>query len=93
MLFCVAGDYENAVQYYTRAIDLNPNVASYYGNRSIANLRIECYGYALNDATRAIELDGMYLKGYYRRAASNMALGKLKLSLKDFETVCDGMFL
>ncbi|XP_062498876.1 serine/threonine-protein phosphatase 5-like, partial [Corticium candelabrum] len=82
-----AGDYENAVQYYTRAIDLNPNVASYYGNRSIANLRIECYGYALNDATRAIELDGMYLKGYYRRAASNMALGKLKLSLKDFETV------
>ncbi|KAG9460292.1 hypothetical protein GDO78_022787, partial [Eleutherodactylus coqui] len=71
-------DYDRAVQYYTQAIALSPNNAIYYGNRSLAYLRTECYGYALADASRAIQLDAKYIKGYYRRAASNMALGKLK---------------
>ncbi|XP_072286726.1 serine/threonine-protein phosphatase 5 [Pyxicephalus adspersus] len=80
-------DYDRAVQYYTEAITLDPNNAIYYGNRSLAYLRTECYGYALADASRAIQLDAKYIKGYYRRAASNMALGKLKAALKDYETV------
>ena len=70
-----AKDYENAIKFYSQAIELNPGNAIYYGNRSLAYLRTECYGYALGDATRAIELDKKYIKGYYRRAASNMALG------------------
>lgn len=80
-------DYENAVKYYSSAIELNPTNAIYYGNRSLAYLRTECYGYALADATRAVELDKKYVKGYYRRAASNMALGKFKAALRDYETV------
>uniref|UniRef100_A0A8C8RB09 Serine/threonine-protein phosphatase n=1 Tax=Pelusios castaneus TaxID=367368 RepID=A0A8C8RB09_9SAUR len=80
-------DYENAVKYYSEAIDLNPTNAIYYGNRSLAYLRTECYGYALADATKAIELDKKYIKGYYRRATSNMALGKFKAALRDYETV------
>ncbi|XP_038237478.1 serine/threonine-protein phosphatase 5 isoform X3 [Dermochelys coriacea] len=80
-------DYENAVKYYSEAIDLNPANAIYYGNRSLAYLRTECYGYALADATKAIELDKKYIKGYYRRATSNMALGKFKAALRDYETV------
>ncbi|NXQ95614.1 PPP5 phosphatase, partial [Sagittarius serpentarius] len=83
-------DYENAVKYYSSAIELNPTNAIYYGNRSLAYLRTECYGYALADATRAVELDKKYVKGYYRRAASNMALGKFKAALRDYETVRPG---
>jgi len=41
----------------------------------------------LKDADRAIELDRSYIKGYYRRAAANMALGKFKLALRDYEIV------
>lgn len=80
-------DYEKAVEFYSRAIELNPGNAIYYGNRSLAYMRTECYGYALADATRAIELDKKYVKGYYRRATSNMALGKFKAALRDYETV------
>uniref|UniRef100_A0AAR2L070 Serine/threonine-protein phosphatase n=1 Tax=Pygocentrus nattereri TaxID=42514 RepID=A0AAR2L070_PYGNA len=80
-------DYENAIKYYTEALDLNPSNAIYYSNRSLAYLRTECYGYALADATRALEIDKNYIKGYYRRATSNMALGKFKAALKDYETV------
>ncbi|KAK0088617.1 hypothetical protein PV325_011310 [Microctonus aethiopoides] len=80
-------NYEKAIELYTKAIELNPHVASYYGNRSFAYLRTECFGYALNDASKAIELDRNYVKGYWRRAASYMSLSKFKLALKDFETV------
>lgn len=82
-----AKDYENAIKFYSQAIELNSSNAIYYGNRSLAYLRTECYGYALADATRAIEIDKKYIKGYYRRAASNMALGKFRAALRDYETV------
>ena len=68
-------------------MEANPTNAVYYSNRSLAYLRTECYGYALADATKALEIDKNYIKGYYRRATSNMALGKFKAALKDYETV------
>ncbi|XP_010770062.1 serine/threonine-protein phosphatase 5-like [Notothenia coriiceps] len=80
-------DYENAIKYYSEALEVNPTNAVYYSNRSLAYLRTECYGYALADATKALEIDKNYIKGYYRRATSNMALGKFKAALKDYETV------
>lgn len=61
-IFAVDKKYVEAVEYYTKAIDANPGVASYYGNRSIAHLRTEAFGYALQDASKALELDKNYIK-------------------------------
>ena len=80
-------NYADAIDNYTRAIDLNPNMAPYYGNRAFAYLRTECFGYALADADAALNLDSTYTKAYYRRATANMSLGKFKVALKDFEAV------
>jgi serine/threonine-protein phosphatase 5 len=80
-------NFTRAIECYSVAIDYNSNEASYYGNRSFAYLKSEFYGYALNDANKSIELDPKYIKGYYRRASSNLALGKVKLALKDYEYV------
>ena len=55
-----------AIELYSKAIELNPTNAVYYANRSISHLRLENYGYALADASRAIETDKSYLKAYYR---------------------------
>ncbi|XP_075982644.1 protein phosphatase D3 [Anticarsia gemmatalis] len=79
--------YNNAIELYTKAIEKNPKNAVFFANRSIANLRLENFGYALSDASKAIELDRAYTKAYYRRAAAYMSLGKYKLALKDFEYV------
>ncbi|RNA29186.1 serine threonine- phosphatase 5 [Brachionus plicatilis] len=79
--------YSKAIESYTLAIENNPNESSYYGNRSFAYLKSEFYGYALSDADKSIELDPKYVKGYYRRASANLALGKFKLALKDYEFV------
>lgn len=48
---------------------------------------MESYGYALQDAVAAVKADAGYLKGYYRRAAAHMSLGKFKQALGDYEYV------
>ena len=48
---------------------------------------MELFGSALIDANESVKLDKNYVKGYYRRAAAFMALGKLRQALKDFKTV------
>lgn len=80
-------DYDSAIKYYSQAIEANPKSAVYFGNRSFAYLKLEWFGYALEDATKAIELDKNYIKGYYRRASAKMSLGKFKEALRDFEIV------
>ena len=55
-------DYNQAITFYTEAINIDPSVAAYYGNRSFAYLRTECFGYALSDANKALELDKTYIK-------------------------------
>lgn len=80
-------EFEEAADLYTQAIEMNPKNSVYFGNRSISYLKLELFGSALEDANKSIELDKNYIKGYYRRAAAFMALGKFKAALKDFETV------
>ncbi|KAA0184377.1 Serine/threonine-protein phosphatase [Fasciolopsis buskii] len=80
------GDYDKAIEEYTKAIETKES-AVYFSNRSLAYLRTECFGYALDDATRAIAIDSSYIKGYYRRATAYMALEKFKEALGDLETV------
>nr|CAG4647785.1 EOG090X03S1 [Moina brachiata]SVE92928.1 EOG090X03S1 [Moina brachiata] len=80
-------DYVKAIELYTHAIVLNPNSAVLFANRSFAYSKTECFGYALDDASKAIGLDKTYIKAYYRRASAYMALGKTKLALKDYEAV------
>lgn len=66
MFFLYFHDILQAIELYSKAIELNPTNAVYYANRSISHLRLENYGYALADASRAIETDKTYLKAYYR---------------------------
>ena len=55
-------DYSQAITLYSEAIQSNPFVAAYYGNRSFAYLKTECFGYGLIDANKALELDKTYIK-------------------------------
>lgn len=80
-------NYGKAIEMYTKAIELDPENAVCYANRSFAHLREEAFGYALQDAIAAIKANPNYIKGYYRRAAAYMSLGKFKLALSDFEYV------
>eukprot|EP00197_Chlamydomonas_leiostraca_P003143 CAMPEP_0202869786 /NCGR_PEP_ID=MMETSP1391-20130828/13229_1 /ASSEMBLY_ACC=CAM_ASM_000867 /TAXON_ID=1034604 /ORGANISM="Chlamydomonas leiostraca, Strain SAG 11-49" /LENGTH=507 /DNA_ID=CAMNT_0049550165 /DNA_START=71 /DNA_END=1594 /DNA_ORIENTATION=+ len=78
-----AKHFLQAIDGYTRAIELNPNNAIYYANRAFANTKLENYGSAVADATKALEIDPKYIKAYYRRGDANFAMGRCKLALKD----------
>lgn len=80
-------EYDKAIEMYSNAIKLDPKNAVYFANRSLAHLRQESFGLALEDGISAVKSDPGYLKGYYRRAAAQMSLGKFKKALSDFEFV------
>ena len=61
-IFFTEQDYSQAIVLYTLAIQYNPHIAVYYGNRSFAYIKTECFGYALNDASKALEIDKSYVK-------------------------------
>ena len=66
---------------------MDPSNPIYYSNRAFCHIRLEAYGSAIEDATKAIECDKSFIKAYYRRGAALFALSKLKESRKDFQQV------
>jgi len=82
-----ANKFSQAIELYSQAIELNSSNAVYWANRAFAHTKLEEYGSAVQDATKAIEIDPRYSKGYYRRGAAYLAMGKFKEALKDFQQV------
>ncbi|XP_037794139.1 serine/threonine-protein phosphatase 5-like [Penaeus monodon] len=74
--------YDKAIELYTEAIELNNTVAVYYGNRSFAYLRTECFGYALQDASKALELIKTMLRVTIEELQLTCHLENLSLPLR-----------
>jgi DnaJ family protein C protein 7 len=70
-------NYRQAIQLYTDAIELCPDSAAYYGNRSACYMMLHQYKDALEDARKAVALDSNFVKGYIRIAKCCLALGDL----------------
>jgi DnaJ homolog subfamily C member 8 len=69
------GKYREAVEMYSRAIELDPDNAVYYSNRSAAYLALgDERGSALRDAEKCIALKPEWWKGYSRKGAAEHAL-------------------
>jgi serine/threonine-protein phosphatase 5 len=77
--------FVQCVLLYTKAIELNPDNAGLWTNRSLAHIKLEEYGSAIEDAERALSVDSGFTKAYYRKGAALFGLGKHKESLD----VCD----
>ncbi|EFX01253.1 serine/threonine-protein phosphatase ppt1 [Grosmannia clavigera kw1407] len=74
-----------AIEKYSNAIELDGSQPTYYANRAQAYLKTEAFGYAIADATKAIELDPKFVKAYYRRALAAAAIIRPKDALVDFK--------
>lgn len=81
------GDYTQAKALYTDALSLNPNIVAIYSNRALCELKLEQYGLAIADATKAIELDATFAKAYYRRASAHLSILDPKAALPDLKMV------
>jgi len=82
------GHFLQAIAFYSGALEYSPTNAIILSNRAQAYIKVENYGFAMTDASAALEADAKYAKAYYRRGSAQFALGHLKDAKKDFRTVC-----
>ena len=73
----IKGDYNGAINDYTKSIEHNPNYALAYYNRAIAKNYIKDYYGAISDYTKTIELNPSDAQAYVNR-------GIAKADLKDY---------
>lgn len=59
------GDFENAVRFYTKAIEVNNKVSTYFSNRGRAYRSLGKANLSTEDAQEAIELDESNIKAHY----------------------------
>jgi len=60
-------DWPTAIDFYTQAIERYDQDGTFYSNRAAAHIKLEAFGYAIADASKAIELDANFVKVCPRR--------------------------
>ncbi|XP_050789892.1 small glutamine-rich tetratricopeptide repeat-containing protein alpha [Gopherus flavomarginatus] len=71
-----AENFESAVSFYAKAIELNPSNAVYFCNRAAAYSKLGNYAGAVRDCERAIGIDPNYSKAYGRMGLALSSLNK-----------------
>jgi tetratricopeptide (TPR) repeat protein len=74
MVVAKSGDYYKAIQYFDRAIEIQPNFPQAYHNRGLAYSALSNHNQAIAEYGRSIELDSGNPVVYYDRAVSYSAL-------------------
>ncbi|KAI4351029.1 hypothetical protein L6164_005418 [Bauhinia variegata] len=77
--------WQKAVGFYTEAIKLSGNNATYYSNRAAAYLELGSFRQAEADCTKAIDLDKKNVKAYLRRGTAREMLLYYKEASDDFK--------
>ena len=78
------GDTDKAIYHYTKAIELNPNLAPPYFNRGNAYRAKDEFDLAIADYTRATELNPNHVAAYNNRGVSYRAKGETDLGVADY---------
>eukprot|EP01088_Endostelium_zonatum_P020916 TRINITY_DN7943_c0_g1_i1.p1 TRINITY_DN7943_c0_g1~~TRINITY_DN7943_c0_g1_i1.p1 ORF type:complete len:209 (-),score=53.19 TRINITY_DN7943_c0_g1_i1:131-757(-) len=82
-----AKNWDGAVEYYTKAIDLQPDNATYYGNRAASQIMLGLYNKALKDSLTALEKDPNFTKAHLRAAKCYFTLGDFPNAKKHYSQV------
>lgn len=69
------GRFQEAIEHYTGAIQLDPGNFILYSNRSAAEASLNLWESALQDANKVVELQPEWSKGYGRVGAAYVGLG------------------
>lgn len=80
-------DYRNAIIQYTQAVELIPNSATYLSNRAAAYMSNGSYEAALEDCSRAVDLDPFNNKFLLRLARIYTSLGRPDEALTTFKRI------
>jgi len=84
-----AREYQEAINAYSRSLELNPDEAATYCNRAMAYLRVKNYARCIEDANQTLSMEPDYVKAFHRRGKAYLATNKLELAIKDFQYILE----
>ena len=78
-------DFKRAIDAYTKAIRLNPDLAEAYNNRGVAKGRLNQHEAAIKDFDEAVRLKRDYAAAYNNRGVAKYELGQHKAAIEDYD--------
>ncbi|XP_068650142.1 hsp70-Hsp90 organizing protein 3-like [Aristolochia californica] len=84
-----AGKFDDAVRFFSEAIDLAPTNHVLYSNRSAAYASLLKYSEALTDAQKTVQLNPDWSKGYSRLGAAHLGLGNYEEAVSSYKKGLD----
>ena len=76
--------YEEAIAYYTEAIELKPDLTQAYSQRGFAYDCIDDFEKAIQDYNTAIALEPEYANGYRQRGFTYLKTGDFEKAIEDY---------
>lgn len=89
--YLLAHKYNEAMDAYTRAIELDSENPIFFSNRAQVHIKLESYGLAIADCDAALAIDPNFVKAYYRKGLSLMALLNYKEAQTNFKIILKKM--
>jgi len=80
-----AEKYQEALDMYTKAIELDGGNPVFYCNRAASHSKMNNHHFAIEDCQRAIDMDSSYSKAYGRMGLANSSLEKHKEAVENFK--------
>lgn len=82
-------DYQSAIDFYTKALEISPLNPIYLSNRAAAYSANQQHEFAKNDAELATATDPKYTKAWSRLGLARFALGDAKGSMEAYQSGID----
>ena len=82
-------DYQGAIQFYTKAIELDANYAKAYYYRGFCEANLNDFEGALADFNKALTINPNSLDAYYNRGIAKNQLKQCKSAIDDFNKSLD----
>ena len=78
------GEYQKAIEHYSKSIDLNPQMLRIYNNRGNAYSRMNDLDCAIEDYNKVLALEPNYAPAYNNRGSSYHDKGDLDRAIEDY---------
>ncbi|GAA0157068.1 hypothetical protein LIER_14412 [Lithospermum erythrorhizon] len=80
-----AGNFQEAIQHFTEAINLSPSNHVLYSNRSASYASLSQYSQALTDAQKTVDLKPDWAKGYSRLGSAFFGLNRINDAVQAYK--------
>jgi tetratricopeptide (TPR) repeat protein len=89
MVYSKLKNPEEAISYYSKAIENNSDYIEAYNYRGLAKTEQGKYKEAIEDYTKALSIDSTYAMAYYNRGISKVSQNKFSNGCQDFYNALD----